>query len=94
MKDQDVKKATKIKIAETVIFPRVTYMMHGHTYIKFTVCPFDIASYLVTRYVFLVPLQWYSNPECKQTIHFPSFTLLGYMLAVICQRFRTNYQWE
>ena len=25
MKDQDVKKATKIKIAETVIFPRVTY---------------------------------------------------------------------
>ena len=25
MKDQDVKKATKIKIAETVIFPAVTY---------------------------------------------------------------------
>ena len=25
MKDQDVKKATKIKIAETVIFPTVTY---------------------------------------------------------------------
>jgi len=26
MKDQDVKKATKIKIAETVIFPAVTYV--------------------------------------------------------------------
>ena len=26
MKDQDVKKATKIKIAETVIFPTVTYV--------------------------------------------------------------------
>jgi hypothetical protein len=25
MKDQDVKKATKIKIAETIIFPTVTY---------------------------------------------------------------------
>jgi len=25
MKDQDVKKATKIKIAETIIFPAVTY---------------------------------------------------------------------
>ena len=25
MKDQDIKKATKVKIAETVIFPAVTY---------------------------------------------------------------------
>ena len=25
MKDRDVKKATKIKIAETIIFPTVTY---------------------------------------------------------------------
>jgi len=31
MKDQDVKKATKIKIAETMIFPTVTYGSEGWT---------------------------------------------------------------
>jgi hypothetical protein len=31
MKDQDVKKATKIKIAETVIFPAVIYKSESWT---------------------------------------------------------------
>jgi len=32
---------------------------------------------MVTCYIVHVPLQWDSNPECKQTSHFPSYTLLG-----------------
>jgi chorismate mutase len=31
MKDQDVKKATKIKIAETIIFPTLTYRSESWT---------------------------------------------------------------
>jgi hypothetical protein len=34
MKDQDVKEATKIKIAETIIFPTVTYGRESWTVLK------------------------------------------------------------
>ena len=55
MKDKDVKKATKIKIAETVIFPAVTYGSYSWTVRKKERKKFDAFELWMWRKILRVP---------------------------------------
>jgi len=59
MKDQDVKKATKIKIAETIIFPTVTYGSESWTMRKRERKKIDAFELWMWRRILRVP--WTEN---------------------------------